>query len=279
MNYTGGKYKLLNQIIPKFPQNIRIFVDVFAGGCNVGINVNSKQTIFNDTLIYLIELYLELKNNSKGYIFNYIEEKIKSLQLSKTNQASYLKLREEYNKNKSPLDLFLLSAYSFNHQIRFNNKHEFNTPFGKNRSSYNTRMRENLDKFLDVLHSKEIKFSTHSFEKIDYSQFNNDDLIYCDPPYLISTGTYNDGKRGFDGWNENKELELLNFLDELNKNNIRFALSNVIKHKDNKNNILQNWLNERKYNIYHLDCNYVNSSYHRKNKNKDGSLEVLITNY
>ena len=29
MNYTGGKYKLLHQIEPLFPENINLFVDLF----------------------------------------------------------------------------------------------------------------------------------------------------------------------------------------------------------------------------------------------------------
>ena len=32
LNYTGGKYKLLNQLIPLFPKNINTFIDLFGGG-------------------------------------------------------------------------------------------------------------------------------------------------------------------------------------------------------------------------------------------------------
>lgn len=31
INYTGGKYRLLNKIIPLFPENINTFVDLFGG--------------------------------------------------------------------------------------------------------------------------------------------------------------------------------------------------------------------------------------------------------
>lgn len=31
LNYVGGKYKLLNEIIPLFPENINTFVDLFGG--------------------------------------------------------------------------------------------------------------------------------------------------------------------------------------------------------------------------------------------------------
>ena len=43
MNYTGGKYKLLPQLLPLFPQDINTFVDLFTGGGNVAININSKK--------------------------------------------------------------------------------------------------------------------------------------------------------------------------------------------------------------------------------------------
>lgn len=48
LNYTGGKYKLLPQILPLFPKNIDLFVDLFCGGCNVGINVEANRFLYND---------------------------------------------------------------------------------------------------------------------------------------------------------------------------------------------------------------------------------------
>ena len=57
MNYTGGKYKLLPQILPHFPKEIETFVDLFCGGCNVGINVKAKKHIYNDADEHLLYLY------------------------------------------------------------------------------------------------------------------------------------------------------------------------------------------------------------------------------
>lgn len=39
LNYTGGKYKLLPQILSFFPEKVPLFIDLFCGGGNVGINV------------------------------------------------------------------------------------------------------------------------------------------------------------------------------------------------------------------------------------------------
>ena len=38
LNYTGGKFRLLPQLLPLFPKDAGTFVDLFCGGCNVGIN-------------------------------------------------------------------------------------------------------------------------------------------------------------------------------------------------------------------------------------------------
>lgn len=48
LNYTGGKFKLLPQILPLFPDNINTFIDLFTGGCNVGVNVEANKIVCND---------------------------------------------------------------------------------------------------------------------------------------------------------------------------------------------------------------------------------------
>jgi DNA adenine methylase len=280
LNYIGGKYRLLNQILPLFPKEINNFVDLFAGGCNVGVNVNAEKIILNDNLTYLIELFETFQSKELEEIITYIENRIIEFDLSLKNEEGYKEIRRFYNENKNSLDLFVLIAYSFNHQIRFNNSHKFNNPFGKNRSSFNETMKSNLERFIIQLKSKDIQFLNVSFEEYDFSQLSKSDFVYCDPPYLITTGSYNDGKRGFKGWTEKEEFELLKVLEKLNDKNINFALSNVIEHKGKNNAILMNWLQKNTtFEINYLNKNYSNSNYQTKNRDKNGSVEVLITNY
>ena len=279
MNYIGGKYKLLPQILPLFPKNIETFVDLFCGGCSVGINVTAKKTIFNDNLTYLIDLYRKFDSLNKEDILNHIDNRINQFNLSITNKDGYLELRKLYNSEKNPLDLFVLVAYSFNHQIRFNNSHEFNNPFGKERSCFNEHMKNNLIDFLNALNKNDIDFTSFNFDEFDFSGLSSSDFVYCDPPYLITIGTYNDGKRGFTGWNETEERKLLKILDDLNEKNVSFALSNVLEHKGKENLILKNWIKENNYLISYISKNYANSNYHTIDRNKDSTVEVLITNY
>lgn len=276
LNYTGGKYKILKDIIPYFPSNINKFVDLFAGGLNVGINVEAQTIYANDQLTYLIDLYNFFQKTKIEDLLRQIKQRIAFYNLSDANQEGYLQLRKSYNENKENINLFLLTCYSFNHQIRFNNKHEFNTPFGKNRSSYNSSIESNLISFCTALQNKEIILSNIDFMDFDFTDFGTADIVYCDPPYLITTGSYNDGKRGFKDWTDTEERQLLSLLDNLNEKGVNFALSNVFCHKGNTNELLIEW--SKKYTVDFIDKNYSNCSYHFKDR-ETKTVEVLITNF
>ncbi|RRD66796.1 MULTISPECIES: DNA adenine methylase, partial [unclassified Desulfovibrio] len=103
--------------------------------------------------------------------------------------------------------------------------------------------------FCDALKKKSIVFHNCDFLDIDLTDLGENDLVYCDPPYLISTGSYNDGKRGFKDWTTVEETQLLELLDQLDKQGVKFALSNVLYHKGLSNDILIEW--SKKYRVYY----------------------------
>jgi site-specific DNA-adenine methylase len=45
LQYTGGKFKILKDIFPLFPDEIHTFIDLFGGGFNVGINAEANNII------------------------------------------------------------------------------------------------------------------------------------------------------------------------------------------------------------------------------------------
>jgi DNA adenine methylase len=276
LNYIGGKYKLLPELFSAFVPNPRRFVDLFAGGFNVGINVKAEEIYCNDQITYLIDLFQYFRNTAFTEITNSIYCRIKEYTLSDTNEDGYKALRCAYNKRPNPLDLFVLTCYAFNHQIRFNSKHEFNTPFGRERSAYNDRIERNISYFCNAIKEKNVIFSTVDFSMFDFGDFDDRDFVYCDPPYLISTGSYNDGKRGFKDWTEKEERALLTLLDRLDANGVKFALSNVFYHKGASNDLLIEW--SERYTVQYLDKTYSNCSYHFKDRSTK-TIEVLITNY
>lgn len=295
LNYTGGKYKLLPQFENLFPKEIHTFVDFFCGGANVAANSKAKKIIAIDKEANLIKILELFKNYDYMDIVKKVETIIEKYNLSNTykngyafygqdsssglgkyNKKYYLKLRSDYNEMKDTEEknfIFLtLIIYSFNHQIRFNHNGKYNIPVGKR--DFNSSIRKNLLAFCKKLVSKDISFINSDYRKFNLDSLTQSDFCYFDPPYYLGDASYNEN----DGWNENKEKELVQYLNEVNKHGIKFALSNVIEHKGVKNEILIDWVIENQYNLHHLNYHYNNSNYHLKNKNQ-GTKEVLITNY
>lgn len=276
LNYVGGKYKLLNQILPLFPENIETFVDLFSGGANVGINVDAKKYIFNDMNYKINEMFRYFASCDVEELIGKIKSRIDEYGLSKTNEAAYLKFRSDYNENPNPLDLYILSSFSYNYQFRFNNSMQFNNPFGKNRSSFSGRMENNLRMFVDKLRQIDAQFIDGFFEDFDIDKLSGDDFVYLDPPYLITTGSYNDGNRGFSNWGVKQELGMYRLMQKLTNNGVKYALSNVLTHKGKRNEHLMQFIAENKVYVNRLNYSYDNASY---NTVAGGSEEVLITNY
>jgi adenine-specific DNA-methyltransferase len=273
-NYIGGKFRLLPQILPRFPEKIGSFVDLFAGGCDVGINAMASRIVCNDLNEKIICMYRAFQEADRDEVLARIDERIRQFGLSEDNAEAYENFRSFYNATGDPVDLFTLACYSFNYMFRFNSRLEYNNTFGRGRSRFTGTMRRNLVAFMDRIQSADITFTAGDFTEADTAKLGQWDMVYCDPPYLIAQGSYNDGSRGFKRWGEQEEAALYALLDRLHRRRVSFAVSNVLSHKGQGNRILAEWC--RKYHVTMLDSDYSNSSYNTK---KAGSLEVLITNY
>ena len=274
LNYTGGKYKLLPQILPYFPNDINTFVDLFAGGCNVGINIKANNIICNDINKVVIDLMHDWNRLNSEQALKILEQTINKYDLSKTNEEGFKSIRQDYNDgNKSWNIFYAMLTNAFNYQIRFSKQGNYNMPFGRNRSSFNPTLKKNFIKYIDKLNNINISFTNEDFRDLKMDSLNNNDFVYCDPPYLISCASYNEQ----DGWNKDCEKDLLNLLDSLNNKGIKFALSNVLENKGKSNDILKDWC--KKYNTIHLNNTYGNCNYHAKDKSSNTTDEVLIINY
>ena len=144
------------------------------------------------------------------------------------------------------------------------------------RGSKKVYMCDNSKKAIEIIERNIEK--THLNDKVELfncdfktvlSKFGEEkiDIIYLDPPYLITFSEYNKL------WNEDSEIRLIHFLDELNDRGIRFAVSNVLWHRRRYNGTFNEWAQQ--YKIVRIQSNYI--SYH-DNTEKD-SYEVLVKNY
>ena len=295
LNYIGGKARILDQLLPVFPEHINTFVDLFCGGCNVGINTKANNYVYNDSnreLIGLLKMFLRLNTST---ILKRMDEIVEHYGFSKTkdhnfayyggnpmkgvsryNKDPFLRLRQDYNNsprnNQHYVMLYALVVFGFNNQMRFNDKGEYNLPVGKR--DFNEVIRRKLEVFVDKLKAQQPVIQNKDFRRFDINQLDNQSLVYLDPPYLISTATYNEGG----GWTEKDELDLLDFMDNLNARGIRFALSNMLEHKGRKNQLLIDWIGQRHLQVVDIIMDYSNSNYQVEGKNS-GTVEVLVKNY
>ncbi|MFW3589607.1 DNA adenine methylase (dam) [Enterococcus durans] len=290
LNYTGGKYKILPQIIPHFPRDYERFIDLFAGGATVSVNIacldSGKKYLINDIEDHLIKFFEYLKKVDFDTLVSQIESKISYYGLSNSkvngykfynldsykglgsyNKEKYKRLRDDYNISKDNILFYLLIVYGFNNQIRFNSRGEFNLPVGKR--DFNKSMMDKLRDFHQCLNDHSFYLSSRDFREIE---INQSDFIYADPPYRISTASYNENG----GWSIQDDLDLMDFLDKADSLGAKFALSNVVFHKGQYNEELINWA--KKYNLIELEFHYNNSNYQSKAK-ENSTQEVLITNY
>lgn len=278
MNYIGEKYKLLPQILDLFPSKINMFYDVFGGGANLSLNVNSEHVYYNDIVPYVADVLNGMKEIDAEECIGKIKEIINTYELSKTNIEGFKRLRDDYNKGRKDwLTFYTLMCYSFNNQYRFNNNHEYNSSFGYHKSCFSNVTEQKIKKVIERLDKIDIIFDNKDFRDIDFSDADENDLVYFDPPYLITCGNYNDGKRGFKGWSKKDDRDLMDLCDSLDYQGVMFAMSNVFENKGNRNEELIEWAKE--YKVHYINNTYNNSNYQSKDKGKNTTVEVLITNY
>jgi len=290
--YVGDKYKLYPKISKYFPKTINRFIEPFTGGGSVFLNVNANEYLLNDIDSNVIDIHNFLGKQAENpelffkQVFNIIEEyglshsyikdvvpqklrdEWKKTYYAKFNKKGFNKLKKDYNSGKanSILHLYILLIFGFNRMLRFNSKGEYNLPVGN--VDFNKNTLTALNNYFELIKKKNITF--HNLDFLDFFEninFQEDDFIYLDPPYLITFSEYNKL------WNQETEERLIKFLEYLDKQNVNFAISNVTHYKGKINERFLKW-SENHFTL-NIKSNYI--SYH-DNSNKEFK-EVLITNY
>lgn len=290
--YVGDKYKIIREISTHFPTRINRLIEPFVGGGSVMMNVEATDYLLNDIDFYVIAIHRMLCSyiGHEDDFFNQLFALVKQYGLSlsyfgqvvpdglkhefpktyyaKYNKESYVRLKNDFNNGGKGdiMRLYILLIYGFNRMLRFNGKGDFNLPVGD--VDFNKNTCDALNDYFRLLANKQVEWHNQDFREflggIDYQE---GDLVYLDPPYLISFSEYNKL------WNDETEHDLLMLLDELNARNVHFAISNVTHYKGKVNKRFLDW--SARYNSFSIKSNYISFNDNTiKNFN-----EVLVTNY
>lgn len=266
LNYSGSKDRLVPQIIKELPKHIDTFVDVMGGAFNVGSNIiTTNKVVYNEINSWVFDIVKWLLKENKKPIISDIEKTISNFKLDKGAKEEYLKLREAYNSSDSKtLYLYVLHMYAFQNMIRFNNSKKFNTPIGV--AGYSDDIKSRIFGFKS---KTKVELLNKCYTKFNWEIFPTDTVFYFDPPYFITSASYNDGKRGLKGWNGDSEVELLSNITKIDSLGYKFILSNVLHHRNKSNHLLIEWIEEHNFKV--ID---VGTTGWRYAKN-----EVLIKNF
>ena len=288
--YMGNKYRLLPQLIPLFPAKINTFYDLFGGSGCMSANVKAEKIVYNEINENIVELYKlflkytpeEIDSRIRSYIKEYdlntegtdVRQNNPDIKEIRDYYAKrYLEFRKAYNESERDyLMLYTLTFYSFSNLIRFNQKSDFNMPFGN--QCYHEKNYENIKEWCDNIKDKNIEVTQEdAFEILQDTIFDKNDFIYLDPPYHNTIAIYNE-KHSAGGWSKEDDYRLFEMLEKLDKCGIKWGMSNVFKNKDYTNEHLIKWCEKNKWNVIHIDY-----SYYCLGKGNANSDEVYICNY
>ena len=285
--YMGNKERLIKKgLIDLFPSDINKFIDCFCGSGVVSMNVKANYYVLNDYNKIIIDLLKYFKDNDAENIIKAMQDTIKIhnilkgfnkrdtseteeyKELAKTN---YNKFRDYYNNvDKSILNLYILSYYCNNNNIRFNKSGEFNMPIGNQYFKVETHSKKIIDG-CNFLGQKNVFLTNKDYAKLNYQALCEQDFVYLDPPYSNTLAIYNEQQ----GRGVEDDYNLFKLCDYLTSRNIKWAMSNVFENKCVVNQHLIDWANKNNYNTHHFnDFTYVSCG-----KGNAKTDEVLIMNY
>ena len=227
LKWVGGKRQLLNDIIPMIPKNCSTYVEPFIGGGAVLFELQPKKAIINDFNSELINVYTVIRD--------YSEELIKELQFHKDNNTSehFYAVREydrkpEFFSQMTPVQkaarVIYLNKTCYNGFYSVNSAGQFNSPYGKykNPNIVNETVIRAMSKYFN---ENNIVIKNEDFKEA-LKGLRRGAFVYLDPPYMPISSSSSFTGYTENGFNEDKQRELKELCDKLDKKGIKFLQSN-----------------------------------------------------
>jgi len=221
LKWAGGKTKVVPVLLPMLPTNARRFVEPFVGSGAVFLNTNYTTNLLSDSNGDIISLYKVLKGKGGEFI-----ERCRRLFVPPNNdETQFYRLRDEFNTCADPerrAALFVyLNRHCFNGLCRYNQKGQFNTPFGR-------YVAPKLPEIAMRTFEAKLKFA-----ELSQSDFRDviratgsGDAVYCDPPYAPLSASANFTTYSADGFRPQDQQDLATLCEEAAQRGALVLVSN-----------------------------------------------------
>ncbi|MDO9536477.1 MAG: DNA adenine methylase [Bacillota bacterium] len=269
VKWVGGKRQIINLITKYVPKKFSTYYEPFVGGGAVLFELQPKKAVVNDINAELINIYEVIRDR--------VEELIGDLKQHR-NEADYFYDIREKDRDKNEysgwtpvqkaLRIIYLNKTCYNGLFRVNKAGEFNAPFGYyvNPNIVN----EITLRAVSIYFNKaKISFYCKDFEEV-LKGARKGSFVYLDPPYdpVSATSSFTGYDKG--GFGKDEQIRLKKTCDKLNKQGIKFLLSN------SATDFIQDLYLNKEYKIEVIQAKRVINSQADKRGEID---EVLVMNY
>lgn len=288
LKWAGGKGQLLSEIGKYYPfaekKHIKKYAEPFVGGGAVLFDILNKHSVdeiyISDINAELINTYITIRDNLDELI-----SRLKAMEsdyLAKDADArkkAYLEARARFNVLKrdgirdaeAATLMIFLNRTCFNGLYRVNKAGDYNVPMG----AYKNPQICNEDNLLNVSKKLQNANIVCGDYKDSASFIDDKTFVYFDPPYRPLTKTANFTSYTEQLFDDNKQLELANFVQDLDNKGALIVISNSDpKNTDENDNFFDDAYS--KQNIRRVAANRMIN----RNSDARGKInELLITNF
>lgn len=270
IKWSGSKRSQSEEIIKRFPKQIKTYYEPFVGGGSVlfqlmNSDIEVENYVCSDINKDLINLWNMIKDNPSKLCDSYkmLWTELNRITNIEEKKKYYYEIRRKFNEFREPEHFMFLSRTCVNGLIRFNSKGEFNTSFHFSRPGISPeKLKLIIQLWSNLLNKNNVMFICQDYRKINPQ---TKDLVYLDPPYANTKGMYY-GKIDYE--------ELWKFL--LNqKANYILSFDGKTDKKDMTYNVPCNIYDKHEY-IYSGISGFGKS--HNKKEYVNESLYVRISN-
>lgn len=181
------------------------WIEPFMGSGVVGFNVAPPKAIFADKNPHIINFYNQIRDKkiTAQIVREFLEQE--GAKLAEQDDEYYYLVRERFNHTHEPLDFLFLNRSCFNGIIRFNQKYDFNVPYGHKphrfSKAYISKIVNQVARVEEKLKDCDWTFLCCPFTEA-IALAGEQAFVYCDPPYIGRHVDY------YDSWDEESEYAL-----------------------------------------------------------------------
>lgn len=266
--WTGGKRKLLPQLLALMPEHYNTYYEPFVGGGALFFELAPENAVINDYNSELINAYRQIqespvelldllreheRNNSKDYYLNIRSADRDERIINMTNVERAARL------------IYMLRV-NFNGLYRVNAKNQFNVPYGRYRNPKIVDV-DLIHELSEYLNENNIQILNEDFQQaVDGAE--EGDFVYFDPPYIPLTETSSFTSYTHEGFSYEEQVRLRDTFIDLTNRGVQVMLSN--SSSDLAIELYQD------FNIHYVETMRTNGA---TNVSRGIITEIIVTNY